>query len=180
MTLTAIPERFSAGSTVRVELDAAEYSAADGWELTLYLAGAEVAAFVGDGLGTVHTFELDAASTAALPAGTYQWLVRAAKDDDVIDVSGGTLEVTPDLAAAAAGDLASWEAQALVVARAALKGQLTDGMKGFQIGNRAVENIDSDKLITIIAQLEQRVAAQRSPATFGRKLHVRFPTVSGQ
>lgn len=163
--LTQIPESFAAGTTVtyRASLSVLGYSAADGWALTVYIAGPSViedgAAGVADGDSFVVT--IPATDTADLTPGTYAWVERVSKSGEEFDARSGVTAVTPNLAVAAAGDLTSFDETQLAAVRARISDRLAKDVSRMSAFDRAIEREALKDLREIEADLLARIAARR-------------------
>jgi hypothetical protein len=161
-TLLLLPDSFSAGTTVKYTRTLPGFSAADGWALTLYLAGAGAASFVGTPNGTGWDVVLTAVQTALLPAGQYRWIERVTKASDSYDAASGTVVVTANLATAAPGSLQTWEEKELVEVEKAIDQLLKSGITSYQIGSRAATKQDLEKLMALRNSLLATIRAQRT------------------
>jgi len=175
--LTALPDQFSAGTTVPYQKRFADYPASAGWTLTLYLAGASVldATAVADGDDFVVT--LDAADTADLLPGLYKWVERvtsAEEAPEVYDVASGTVTVTPDLSAATAGSQQEWLERAIAALKAHIEGRLPAGMESYQIAGRMVSKMPVKDAMGLLATLESRLARVANPGCVTRSVLVSF------
>lgn len=161
--LTAIPERFTAGTTVKYIRTFVDFPADEGWTLNLYLAGASIATVAGSASAKSFNVTLSAAATAGLVAGNYQWVERVAKAGEKFDVAAGTSIVDPDVAVATAGSLQSYNEKRLAVIEAALTGTLTGGMLSYQIEGRAASKIPPAELEALRAKYHALVLAEQRP-----------------
>ena len=164
--LTAIPNTITAGDSYGIVLALSDYPATSGWALSLAVAGPAVTSWASAAEGESHRLTLSATSTAALPAGSYQFRVRAVSGADVRTVQVGTLTVTPDLALLAAGEGVSWAEKTLAVVEAALSGTIEGEMKMYTIAGRQVMTYTPKELMALRAQLRSEVNASRL-GTFG-------------
>ena len=173
-TLTALPESFPAGTTVRLARSYGDFPASAGWALKLYLAGAAVmnAAGVADGDGFVIT--LTAAATAALTPGLYRWVERATKGSESYDAASGLVTVTRNLATAAAGDAQSWEEKQLAEVEAAIATMIAGKLQRYQIASRVGEYFTLDEMRKLRGELIAAVNRQRNGGQIGRQHHLRF------
>lgn len=169
--LTAVPASFSAGSTLAIRFTLPSYPGPT-WTATLYLNGKSVLSKAAVANGADHVVALTATETAALLAGNYRWILRAATagNDSVVDVAAGTVVVLANPVSAAAGDGQTFEEKALALVEAALLGCLPSGMETFQIAGRAVSQIPITDLLKVRAQLRQAVALQRGSTHLGRTI----------
>lgn len=173
-TLTALPSTIASGTTVIYRRALSEYPADAGWTLTLYIRGLNVLTKPASADGATHVVTLAATDTDDLAAGLYTWVERVSKAGEVYDVASGSLTVTPNVATATAGQLQPFEERALAVCRARLENRLTADQEQFQIYGRAVTRIPVEQLLQLITYFEQKVAAKRPGARFGRPVLGRF------
>jgi hypothetical protein len=153
-TLTEFPESFAAGTTVKYTRSLADYPANDGWTLAVHLRGLTV-----EGSADV-TFGADI--TASLPAGAYTWLERVSKAGEVNDPATGEVAVTPNVAAARAGDLQTPEAKILAALIAKRDGRLTADQETVQVDSMAITRIPFELLEELIARYQRIVNNQRA------------------
>lgn len=177
-TLTSIPERFAAGTTVKYRRSPGDYPASDGWSLSLYLNGAISQTYVAAVVNGEFEFTLPATatlpapSTAAITAGSYRWTETASKAGvGVFDYATGFLEVTPDVRAATGNALQSKAEQELVLVNLAIKARLGgDGgdaiLKSYSLGGRAAELVPLKELYQHRNHLEAVVRSERNPGQF--------------
>jgi hypothetical protein len=104
---------------------------------------------------------IPAASTAALPSGTYQ--VTATYTNGAARASSrlSPIVVNPNPDSLTAGDTVSWAERTLAAIEAFLGGHLEGGVQYYMIGTRQVQAIGLDELWKIRRNLQAEVAAQR-------------------
>jgi len=169
-TLTAVPQTITAGDSYAITLSLSDYPAPT-WALSFALAGADVLTVTSTAAGTAHLLTLTALQTAALGAGLYQYRVRATSAGTVDTVTTGTLTVAPDVGALVAGEGVSYWQTLKDAAEQALLTLMTGGaMQMVMIQGRQTMFRSPDECRRIIAQCEQRLAAQRRGSAFGRVL----------
>lgn len=152
------PERFTAGTTVKVTRTHSAYPATSGWSLTFYLTGIDVITPVtGTPNGTGFDFTLSATVTAKLRAGTYRWTERAVSGAEKYTAESGVLVVDADPAQMGATDGQSWEEKALALVEARLLGRYSEDMESFQIGTRVVTQIPHKELLAVRDDLKERL-----------------------
>lgn len=163
--LTALPESFSAGTTVAYTKSFTDYPASL-WTLTLYIAGVIVGAYqaVADG----NAFVVTIPANAAIEPGYYQWVERVAYDGDVYEVASGKVTVNDDLATARDGDSQLWLERAIPVLRAHVEGRLTAGMQSYAIAGRAVTKIPVEEAVKMLDHFEARLARLKNPDKISR------------
>lgn len=178
-TATAMPARFSAGTTLTYERTLTDLPAsAYGWTLSLYLAGPTEARQEDIALANgVYTVLLPASTTQDLTAGAYRWLERVkevAPGTRVFDVASGFVTVDPDLASATGGSGVSYEAQVLAALKAKLLDRLTADQETLQVDGTAIARIPFERLDSLIAKYEAIVEAQVSPGAVLGSIEIHF------
>jgi hypothetical protein len=175
--LSILPASFAAGETLKVKRAYSDFPAADGWVLTLYLAGASVRTYTADVVGSDHVFTLPtgaAPGTSDLIPGSYTWEERAALGGEIYAAARETIQVRPNIATAAAGDLLSVAEKELAILDAATSGRLTDDMQSYQIAGRAVNLIPIKELEELRDKRRREVHARRNPSRFGTPVYANF------
>lgn len=182
-TLTSLPERFAAGTTVKYTRSLDDYRADQGWSLKLALAGAVSRVFTAavNANGRDFDFTLPASATGGPPlppatnqlsAGVYTAVEIAIKGAEQYEVGGPwQIEVTPDILAVAttgAGDLESWYQQLRAALRARIAGRLQPGedLAKIEFDGRAVELIPitgPDGCMELLDIVEAKLAALKAP-----------------
>lgn len=162
---TAVPVRLIAGDTWRWDRVLSEYSPADGWTLTVRFRGAgklDVAGVANSGDSGWECTAL-ATSTAALPAGQYQWEESVSNvGGERYTVASGTLIVAPNAALLAAGAAQPWEERAIACLKAYVEGAADETILEFQIGDRAVKRYSIDEALSTMDRLTDRLARRRT------------------
>jgi len=171
--LSALPTRIPAGTSVAYTRSYSEYPASDGWVLTLHLAFPTALAIEATADGDSFALEL-ATDDLDVAAGVYHWAERVSKSEETYQVAAGLVEITPDLATAAAATLATWAETALPLVEAALARALTTGFASVQVGTHAYTNVTPEELRRIRRQLLDEIRTHRNPARQGRTFHARF------
>lgn len=170
LTLTAMPERFAAGTTLNYSRTYPDYAPGDGWSIKLYLAGPSASSNVqATPSGGFWLFAVDAVSTGALVPGIYRWLERATKGSEVVDVNSGLVTVSVNIAQATAGQLLSWEEQTLPLVEAAIAKRIPSGMESYQIAGRALSMMPLKELEMWRNRLKAKIAAMKNGGRIGRQ-----------
>ena len=163
--LTALPASFAAGTTVVYRRCSSDYPASDGWTLALHLRGVSALDVTATADGDDYVLTLKASATAALTPGDYRWdeLVTLGEDDDreVHSLGFGTVTVTRDLAAAAAGDAQARDEAELAAIRALLDGRLPADVEAYQIDGVALTRVPIEQLWARERELMRRIARRR-------------------
>jgi len=176
LELTALPESFPAGTTVRYRRRLADYPASAGWTLKLHLAGASVLAKTAAPDGDSFVVTLEAADTeGGFAPGLYKWVERVTSaTGEVYEIGRGTVTVLPNLAEAAEGSEQEWIERAIAALRAHIEGRLPAGMESYQIAGRAVSKMPIKEAVALLATLESRLARLRNPEFVTRPVLVSF------
>lgn len=175
--LDAIPESLRAGDTWKWATSHSDYPSGDGWELATAFRGADsldVDGVAGGG-GWISTGA--AADTADLTAGRYSWVSRVTKDGETFTIGSGTLDVLPDLTAAADPfDGRSHAEKQLDAAEVALLALVGKQHASVSFGDQSYTLQDVEKLKRVRDQLREQVASEKRKANGGkgRRILVEF------
>lgn len=174
--LSALPELFPAGTTVRYRKSLSDYPASAGWTLKLYLAGASTLAktAVPDGDAFVVTIEATDTDGEITP-GFYKWVERVSNAaGEVYEVASGTVTILPNLAAATDGSEQEWLERAVAALKAQIEGRLPAAMESYQIAGRAVSKMPLKEAVALLATFESRLARLKNPNAVTRSVLVSF------
>lgn len=173
---TSIPATLTAGDTWTFTFSHGDY-AAPTWDASIYFenAAATFNATATDD-GSDHAFTIAAATTAAKPAGSYKWSIRATDGAASYTVETGWLEVLPDPAAAGKRDVRSWARRTLDNLEGLLEQFATTTIQSGSINGRSYSRSDLPQLTQWRDQLRQEVRTERQGerAGLGRNIKVRF------
>jgi len=172
--LIEMPPSFASGETVTYERLFSDYSPADGWSLTAYLAGASVESATATVSGNKFIVTFAATDTAPLTAGNYQWEERVSKTTTVIVVARGRVEVLPNIAAAVTGDMQAWAEATLAAVEARLKGNASTDVLRYQIAGRSLEHYSLDELMRFRNQLRSEIRSVRAGGRFSTPVLIKF------
>lgn len=179
-TASQIPDAFAAGTTVTYTRAYADYPANAGWGATLYLAGASLFSVAGSASGASFVYTLTAAQTALLTAGNYQWREVVSKGTEKYIADSGVVQIEPDITAATAGSMQTFEELELARVEEVLSGRTTGDVESYQVGNRAMTKIPHKELRAYRAELKRTIYAQRHPGTFGPPIRAIFTGVRNE
>lgn len=176
-----IPATIPAGTTVKFRREFGKYPASAGWTYKIYLNGPATLNKAGTADADGFLVTIAATDTAPLAAGFYQYVERVTSEDEseVYDVGHGGLNITPNLATAAAGATQTPEARTLEVINAAILGRMTADMESYSIAGRSVTRIpiaDLTRLRGVYAAIvaQQQAALNPNGSSFGRQIKVEF------
>jgi len=174
--LSALPESFAAGTTVKYRRRLGDYPAGAGWTLTLHLAGASVLAKTAVADGNDFLVTIEATDTDSdFAAGLYKWVERVSNaGGEVYEVGRGTVTVLSNLAEASEGSEQEWIERAIAMLRAHIEGRLPAGMESYQIAGRVVAKMPIKEAVALLATFESRLARLKSPDFVTRPVLVSF------
>ena len=170
-----VPSSLTAGDTWEWTRELADYPAGT-WTLTYYFskAGKQFSA-AASADGTTHSVSVAAATTAAYPAGRYQWTARVARGSEKFTVESGWVDVEENPATSAA-DPRSWARRTLEAVEAFLEGNATTAQQSMSIQGRSISrwSLADLKQFRLDLRAEVRAEEQGDRAGLGRNIKVRF------
>lgn len=173
--LTALPESFSAGTTVAYRKSFADYPASAGWTLTLWLAGATVTSIEAASDGDEFVVTIAATDTASpFAPGLYKYVERVSYDGDVYEVGSGTVSIEDNLAEATDGSSQVWLERAVEALQAHLEGRLSAGLESYSIAGRAVSKIPIKEADVLLTSYEARLFRLKNPDSVSRSVLIEF------
>jgi len=185
LSATQIPDQVVAGTQVYWKRQASsEFLPADGWGLTLFLAGQSYLSKAFTAVSNYFEITLTAAETAAIAKGPYLWEERLIKGSEKYRFSFGSIEVLPDLGAATAGSLESRTAKMLRAIRAAIDIRMGIGGAGidlvdaYSIGTRSFTKVPLEDLMSLESKLAMQLKREANPGKWGPTIEIRFPSIS--
>lgn len=179
--LPALPTTLRAGDTLADLFDLSDYPAPT-WVLHFALTSATTK-YTADcsANGSSHQLAVTSATTAGWAAGTYTWVSYVTTGSTRTTLSSGTVQILPDLVAAANYDGRSAARKALDAAEAALADYGSKAyLQEFQIGDRRQKFQTPGDFIAWVDKLRAMVRAEEASARLARglapknKLLVRF------
>lgn len=155
--LSKMPDKLSAGLTLKVLRSYNDYHADAGWVVTFYFAG-PTASFseICTASGQDHLLTIAAADSANLAVDTYRWQAIAALAGENVLMEQGQLQVTPNFAAigTAASDQRSANQIMLEALQGAFAKTATAGMLEFEVRTgttlRRIKYLSQAELLTTI------------------------------
>lgn len=184
--MTTIPTRepaiLRAGDTWRWKrADLTSFNPASGWTLSYVLINsAGKIEFSATADGVDFLVDEAAADTASHAAGVYSWFAYVSNDPDRFEVGTGTVEVRPDLAAAAVLDTRSHARKVLEAIEAVLERRATKDQEEYSIEGRSLKRTPIADLVKLRdryrAEVDSEIAAERLAQGLGtgRKILTRF------
>jgi hypothetical protein len=174
--LTALPEEFSAGTTVRYRKRFTDYPASAGWTLTLYLGGPSARAKTAAADEDDFVVTLAASDTGGdFVPGSYQAVERVSNEaGDVYQVDARRTNITPNLAEATDGSSQDWLERAIPVLRAHIEGRLPAGLESYQVAGRVVSKMPIKDADDLLCRYESRLARLRNPDATIRPILMSF------
>lgn len=172
--LYELPDSFSLGTTVEYTKSFGDYPASDGWGFTLYLAGAKTLPVVGVVDGNAFTVTINPSDTTGLTAGLYKYVERVDKSGEVREVGSGVVTIKSDLATARDGDEQSWLESDIAMLKAHIANRVPAGMEAYAVAGRQVSKIPLREAISMLTDLESRLASISNPDSVSRTVEVFF------
>jgi hypothetical protein len=160
--LSALPESFTAGDTVKVLYTLPAYPAPD-WDLAAAFYGPEKFTINAAHDGTSHLLTIAAADTADKKPGAYQVQLKASASGEVVTV--GTFRVFM-LANADGGQLA-WAEQMLALIEEHIKGRLPAGLTSHTINGDSIAKMSFEEAMKFRGQLRAEVESLRRAGLAG-------------
>lgn len=173
-TLTALPESFPAGTTVKYTRTVPEYPASSGWQLRLILAAEATLTVIATASGGDYAVTITAAQTAALPAGVYKWAEEVNKSGEVYPVARGTVTIEPNMSTAAPGDLQSEDEKQLVLVNARIAEYHAKPIEAYSVDGVTVTKGPIRELYVERARLKLAIARAKGGGGIGRQFRVAF------
>ena len=173
-TLTALPDSFPAGTTVKYTRAVSDYPATSGWTLKLILAGPSALTVTAAASGGDYAVTVTAAQSAALLAGIYRWAEEVNKAGDVYRVGDGTVSVEPNMNTAAAGDLQSEDEKQLVLVNARIAEIHAKGISSYSIDGVTVNKVELRDLYLERTRLKLAISRAKGGGGIGRQYLVAF------
>lgn len=181
--LTAAPDYFFAGDTVKWQISLQDYPASSGWVLKYRLINAsgkiDVTAAAS---GSDHLITITAAASAAYAAGKYTWQAFVEKSGERYTVGSGAIEIKRNLAAESAGyDTRTSAKKALDAINTALEiyGQKA-WVESYEVAGRSMNFKSSEEFLAFRSKLIIEVRAEEAAARVAaglsprNKIRVRF------
>ena len=179
---TVEPFGFVSGNQVQWKKSLPDYPAGSGWELSYAVRGPEQIdlAFDTEVVASGDDY-LVTWATGTIAAGTYWWQATVTKAGVSITVASGEFEVKANLATAAGVyDGRSHVKIVLDALEAVLQGKATQDQKSYKIGDREIEKLTPDELLTFYKQYKRWYADEKTKTRLNkglpsnRQIKVRF------
>lgn len=173
-TLNAMPDVIDAGTTIKYQRTYGDFPANGGWTATLHIAGAVKLSIAATTSGASFLYTISATNSANLEPGNYEWREVVTKSGEVYVADAGVVEVMPNVAAAAAGDLQTHAEKMLAAIEAKLEGRIENDAETYQVINRMVQHIPFDKLQAARERYRAMVWQEKHPGEFGPPIRAAF------
>jgi hypothetical protein len=144
-----VPDKITAGDTVKWSKAFSDFKFSDGWVITYYFANASEAF---DKEGTVyqtdnHLFTLDSSDTSALTAALFDYEAYAVKGSERSRVDWGTIELLPNFASGNPVDARSHVKKTLDALEATILGKASKDQQEAEIAGRKVKHMTASELL---------------------------------
>jgi len=176
------PESIRAGDTLQWKRSLSDYPPAT-WTLVYSLLSASTKVTItGAESGSDHLIDEDAATTAAYTAGNYDWTAHVTDGTDRHTIAHGTIEILPDLSAAATYDNRTHARIMLDAIEAVLESRATNDQIDIistSIGSRALGRdksalMEAHSKYKALVKAEDQAEEIRNGSGTGRMVRVRF------
>lgn len=154
-TLTAFPDEFFAGDTVKVIVSGSDYPAPT-WTYKLAFQGPEAFTVTATADGEDHLFTLASATTSTKTGGVYGWTMIAESEGERATIDSGTTWMKPDPTVS----VTTWAKQCLTLLRAHISGRLPSGLTSHTINGTSISKMSLPEAVKLEAHYAARVAAE--------------------
>lgn len=147
---TTEPQEIRAGDTIKWRReDLSSNYPASSWTLKYYfLKTGKQIIITTSADGEYFSIVVSKTTSAAYPSGVYSWLAKVSKGTEEFTVDEGTIQILPDLVAAATGyDSRSHVKKVLDAIEAAVEGRATRTDLAYTIQGRSISHIPPAELI---------------------------------
>lgn len=149
------------------------------WRLEAILRGPDAINLQADQEGGKHVFRVPAGRTREWLAGRYQYSLRATRTDGmVVELSGGGIQIKPDLSQLGSGhDARSHVERVLEAIKAVIEKRATLDQERYEINNRMLQRTPLADLLKLRSQYEaelKRLKAAERGSTYMQTIRVAF------
>lgn len=156
--LTALPDAFFAGDTVKVRSSPSGFAAPE-WSGTLVFNGPDAFSVTATQDGTSQLYSITSTTTASIPSGIYSWAEIVVNDDgERATVGSGNVWIKPN----ASIEVLTWAAECLTLIRAHIKGRLPAGLQNHSINGSSISKIPLSEAVKLEQHFLARVNAEQA------------------
>lgn len=149
MIETSMPDTFTAGNSLNLQLSFPDYSALDGWNSKLFLNGGTPLNTTGSISDTGFLYSISSTRTANMTVGLYNYTIVVYTDSEQHTAQSGFITVlanpntqTPRMA----------HVDKMINAiEAVMEGRVTDDVSSISIAGRSITNLDINELLNLRA-----------------------------
>ena len=178
----SVPATLRAGDSIEWVSGASDYPANAGWTLSWRLINPSGKIDItSSASGADHAVAVAAATSAAWPAGRYEWVCFANNAGQRKTIATGLTEVLPDLAAQTAGfDTRTTARKLLDAIESALINRASRTDLEYEIAGRRIKSMSHGELLSARDKLKREVASEEKSArvaaglSAGNRVLVRF------
>lgn len=167
-TLTDLPQRLAAGTSLQLRRAFPTHKPADGWAYQLAMRIQGYTAKDGTPDGDGYTLTLTGDDTATWLPGTYAYSERMVKAGVVHEVGAGVITITENLGTA--GDGRSHNQKAVEMLQAHIEGRLVDGINNYSIGGRVVSKMSLAEAVALLDKYKVKLLMERTGGNLGSVL----------
>lgn len=174
-----VPQTIKSGLTFACLATLPAYPAGNGWVLQIFLRGPQAIQIQATAKANQHQFNATATTTATWKPGLYAYALRASRDDDVIEVESGQIQILQNLATVPDGtDMRTDNQRSLDSIKAVLANRATKDQQSYTIQGRSLERTPIADLMKLRQYFQNLVNQEsrraRGESSLGRTIHVRF------
>lgn len=153
--LSAVPDEFFAGDTVKIRLSSRDYPSPT-WTYKLALQGPEAFTITADPDGEAHLFTIASATTSSKTGGVYGWTLIAESGGERATIDAGSTWMKPDPTVT----VTSWAKTCLTLLRAHISGRLPSGLTSHTINGTSINKMSLPEAVKLEQYYSARVAAE--------------------
>lgn len=177
--MTIFPKKITAGVTFRHVISLTAYPASQGWHVAVYLRGKGSIDLVSIAQHNQHILSADANTTKNWVGGHYGYSVRLIRDDEVVEMDSGSVEIKADIASVVADtDFRSHARKVLDAIEAVLENRASLDQERYRINNRELYRTPIETLKKMRDQYRAEVSREEAKANgkniFGQKIRFRL------
>ena len=168
------PASVTAGDTIQWKRTLPDYPAASGWVLKYRLINAAGKIDItASASGADHLVNIAIATSAAWPAGAYDWQAFVEKAGERYTVGYGRITVKPNLAAQSAGyDTSSQARKVLEAIEAVLEGRASQSHQDMEVAGRRIRHFSFAELLSLRDKYRAEARAEEAAENLSRGLGV--------
>ena len=164
-----ITSPISAGDSFSWLISLGDYPASEGWSLTIILINsAAKISLISTAEEDEHRVSVSAVVSAEYLAGSYKYVIYAAKDDDRYTVASGDIEILSDISWQETFDGRTFAEKCLDNIEAVISGKASHDNMTYSIGGRSLSKYTWEELLSARGYFKSEVVRDKRKAS-GKK-----------